>query len=280
MVQQRREYDTSQQTETAMATSQDPAEKLKELKKELQRSQAEIDRLKKRTDDLQLDVQSLDTTVNEVQQILAAYSQGLKGLEKDKDDLKYFFETKNRMVEAAIREKKEAIDRMIDDVDHQLHEIRVRVQQLREESMSAYKQHNEAQQTADEKQSAYDRAKGYQKKVADQISQLKVLKDLVTKADDATDIPGMYFLVQELKNLLSQTEIVSQHQLADRLNEALSELELAKENLRTKKNYWEVLKAAYEEEQKKLADKEAGRREQILNMIHEKWPSPLGEPAS
>src|SRR5258708_19527864 len=98
----------------------DPADKLNQLKAMLSQEQSKIEKLNKQANDLQLDIQGLDAMVNEVKAALGTYGQAVHGLEKQRKELEYFSEQKNKMVAAAIGEKKEPIDRLIYQLHHLL----------------------------------------------------------------------------------------------------------------------------------------------------------------
>jgi chromosome segregation ATPase len=256
-----------------------PQQRLKQLTGELKRKKSEIEALTRQQGDLETDITELESTVTEVDTTLTAYGKNVKQLEKDRADLEYFLEQKTRMVAAAVQDKKEAIDRKIREYDHRIHEQDNKVRQLAEQEGEANEEFDEATRDQQAKQDAYDQAKNTEKKETDQIAALKDLKDKVTGADDQTDVASMYFLTLEMRRLIDHTHIRSQSELSERLNEALSALEDAKERARGRKAHRDALKTEQEAEAKKLADLKSGRRDEILREIRAAWPVPAAQKA-
>jgi len=106
------------------------------------------------------------------------------------------------------------------------------------------------------------------------------LRTAITKADDATDVASMYFEVLEFHNVLSKTEIVSQHELALDLKQKLGELEAAKEHARMKSAAMNNLQTEYTTQQTKLQNKISGRRQGLLASIQALYPVPAAAPAA
>jgi septal ring factor EnvC (AmiA/AmiB activator) len=80
-----------------------------------------------------------------------------------------------------------------------------------------------------------------------------------------------------MRRLIDHTHIRSQAELCERLNEALSALEDAKERARERKAQWDALKTEQDAEAKKLSDLKTGRRDEILREIRAAWPVPAAQ---
>src|SRR5262249_37591120 len=87
----------------------DPSERLRQLKLELTQQEAKLSHIGKQRDELKTDIDDLEKTVNEVKQTLTDYGNGWKQLETTLQGLQYFFDQKNKMVTAAIGDKREPI---------------------------------------------------------------------------------------------------------------------------------------------------------------------------
>ena len=252
----------------------DPSRKLQQLTGELKRKQAEIDTLNKQTTDLQTDINDLKATVAEVTQIISGYGENVTKLRKDREDLEYFLEQKTKMVGAAVHDKKEAIDRIIRDYDAGLNEHANKVSRLAERAEEAHEEYDKAAATAQERQHEYDVAKNAQQTITARLTELKTLREQIVAADDKTDVATMYFLALEMRHVMNHTHVVSQGELAEKLNEALAALEEAKEHARARKNSWDALKLEHDAEKNKLDDMKTNRRKNILAAIQAAWPPP------
>jgi chromosome segregation ATPase len=252
----------------------DPHRKLQQLTGELNRKQAEIKTLNQQTTDLQADITDLNTTVAEVSSILASYGDSVTKLRKDREDLEYFLEQKTKMVAPTVHDKKDAIDRLIRDYDAVLHAHGAKVAQLGERSLEAQEQAALSAAIVQKKQQGYDSAKQVQKVTTDHITELKALKDQIVAADNKQDVASMYFLTLEMRRLMHHTEIASQGRLADELNNALSQLEEAKEENRARNAARDALQVEHGAEKKKFDDMKANRRKDILAAIQAAWPPP------
>jgi hypothetical protein len=77
-----------------------------------------------------------------------------------------------------------------------------------------------------------------------------------------------------MRRLMHHTEIASQGRLADELNNALSQLEEAKEENRARNAARDALQVEHDAEKKKFDDMKATRRKDILAAIQAAWPPP------
>src|SRR5262249_52484713 len=124
------QYDSSDDASQNNQTSPDPDQQLKDLKKQLEHDQTEIDKLTKDKDTLKEDISALENVVNAIKQILSAYNQALPNLKKEQRDANTYFETKMRMIECAIGENREKIDQKIQGFDKYIDEREKEVKDL------------------------------------------------------------------------------------------------------------------------------------------------------
>jgi hypothetical protein len=252
----------------------DPNERLKQLQIELDQNNARLDHLTKQRDALKTDITDLSTSVTAVKATVSAYGAALQDIEGRLHALHYFHEQKNKMIMAAIGDKRVPIDDLISDFDHELERMEQKLIELGERQEEAQEESEEADNVQAARQAAYDSVNQYQQHTTDQITDMEGLRTQIMLADDNTDVASMYFLVLEVGGELHHTHIISQHQLASNLRQKLSELESAKENARAKSAAFSSLQAEYNAHQATLEAKRAGRRAKLLAEIQAKFPAP------
>jgi chromosome segregation ATPase len=250
----------------------DPNSKLNRLKQELDGKKSEIDHLTKQTTDLQVDITGLEGSIKAAGDLLAKYGQGLKDLQKSRDDIEYFYDQKSKMINAAIGERKEPVDHMVRDYDAHIQHLEGQAEQLKERLDAANEALQEATTKAAHREDAWNKVKSYQQRLQAKLDELKTLRDQITKADEANDAPSMYFLVLDLKALLAHTNIESQQQLAARVNKSIEELEEAREHKRTRQLEAERLQTESDAAAVAVQTAKTGRRAAILQQIAAEWP--------
>jgi hypothetical protein len=259
----------------------DPVERLHELNIELTHQQARQTHITQQVTDLQTDINDLTTSVSDMKNILTAYGGQVKDLETRLHSLEYFYHQKKTMVMAAIGDKKGPIDKLICEFDEDIAALQTALAELWDKVNSAQQESQRAVVVQAERQKEYDAVKAYKDDIATQLTNLEALRTSITAADDATDIASMYFLVLQFQDLLSSTEIISQHQLAVDLRHRLGDLEAAKEHARAKSAALSGLQAELASQQAALAAKQAGRQQQLLAAIQALYPvQPQAAPAA
>lgn len=249
------------------AAPQNPAETLNELKRNQQDSQRQIIQLTKDSEILREKIASSEKAVTDIGQILSAYVQALKTLDKERKDIEGYFETKTRMIEAAIQNKEQVIDTTIGEFDKEVSAKTDDQGELEKKHNEAKKGYEGAKQAADEKQKAFDSLKRYQKDAEDRLKELKNLRQEIEKEEEGSNIGAMYFLIQELRSTLDRAQIKSKADLEADLYEAWSAVYSAAEDLRVKKEEWEKAKQDLEQLNKELEALKKNRREEILKRI-------------
>jgi chromosome segregation ATPase len=267
--------------QTAGSEPPDPVERLHELNIDLARRQSQQTHITKQVTDLQTDITDLTQSVSDMKSILTSYGGQVKDLEARLHSLEYFYEQKKTMTLAAIGDKKGPIDKLIAEFDEDLERMQGQINDLTDRVTAAQHESHRATAAQTEKQSEYDAVKAYKDAIAAQLTNLEALRTQITAADDATDIASMYFLVVEFHDLLSSTQIVSQHQLAVDLRRRLGDLEAAKENARAKSAELNALQTELTAKQAELAAKQAARQQQLLAAIQALYPvQPQPAPAA
>jgi chromosome segregation ATPase len=247
---------------------------LTQLKIELDQHTSRIDHLTKQRDDLQTDITDLGKTVTEVKATLTDYGSQIKDLETLLHGLRYFYDQKHKMVMAAIGDKKGPIDEIIREFDYETERLRERLSELNEMLAAAKQESQKATAHQEARQTEYDYVKGYKQRITDHITDLNNLQTSITQADNSTDIASMYFEVLEFHDVLENTHLISQHQLAMELRQKLGELEQAKEHARAKTAELNRLQTEQTAHQSTLTTRVAGRRQTLLTSIQTMFPAP------
>ena len=258
----------------------DPNERLTQLKIELQQHQDRLDDLGKQKDELQADITDLEQTVTDVKTTLTTYGGQVKTLETTLHSLQYFYDQKHKMIIAAIGDKKGPIDELIREFDYETSRMQERLAELADRLSTAQQESQRATTNQNAKQADYDAVKAYTQKTQAKLTDLDSLRTSITQDDTATDVASMYFHVLEFQDVLSNTSIVSQHQLALELRQTLGELEQAKEHARVKSAEANRLQTEYNAHQATLTARETGRRQTLLGLIQAMYPVPAPQPSS
>jgi chromosome segregation ATPase len=252
----------------------DPKEKLKQLQIELNEQTARLAHLNQERTDLQTDIGDLQKSVTDMQTALTDYAGTVKDFETRLHTLQYFYDQKHKMVMAAIGDKRGPIDELVAGLDYEIEKMRERLEELGEKRAGAGEESKLADAAQAEKQSRYDEVKSYKTVTDGKLTDMESLSTAIKAADDATDIASMYLEVVEFERVLSDTKIISQHQVAQELKQRLGELETAKEHARARSAAWNELKTEYDTHQAKLTAKIDGRRAELLAAVQALYPVP------
>jgi hypothetical protein len=252
----------------------DPNDRLKQLQSELDQHNARIEHLTKQRDALQTDITDLSATVAAVKTTVTNYGSNHKDLEARLHALRYFYDQKSKMVHAAIGDKKDLIDDLVHDFDHETGKMEERLLELAGTQAAALAESHEAGNTEVDRQKEYDAKNQYQAKVTAQLTDMETLRNEITHADDTTDVASMYFLLLEFRDDLSETHVISQHQLSLELRERLGDLEAAKERARAKAAALSSVQVEYAAHKAALDARTAGRRGKLLAEVEAKCPVP------
>ena len=210
-----------------------PSDELDSLKQKLEHRQTELTTLAKQRDTLKTDIEGLEAAVTELTQIVTAYEQAAKNLEKEKRELDIYVETKTPMLEVAVGEKKETIERIIYDADCEIQEAGDRVEALERDANEADGAAEAARAQEAEEKAAYTALKDSYKQIEQKLKGLRQLRDTIEKDyDDKNKVAGMYFLMKELGAELETIVILSKSELERELYAAWNRLKRAKNQLR------------------------------------------------
>jgi chromosome segregation ATPase len=252
----------------------DPSERLIQLQAELTQHNSRIDHLSKQRDVLQTDISGLVTTVEQVTTTVTNYGAGLKDLHNRFQALEYFYHQKNKMVLAAIGERKALIDDLIRAYDDEIARMSDHLHELNGRQNAAQAESTHAASVLDERQDEYDISTDVQQDVTNKLLELEGLRANITKADDTTDAASMYFLTLEFHAKVRETKILSQHEVSLELRQKLGELEAAKEHARSRTAALGTVQAEYTAYKAKVDAKISDRRKNLLTEITTVFPVP------
>ncbi len=246
-----------------------PESKLNDLKTKLQGSETELREMTKERDTLKSDIAALEKIVNEVNQAVSAYGQALQNTEKDRKAIQDYSDIKTPMIEAAVKDKKDAIDAKIKEADDQIKAMEKEVIQLEGKSVNADTAYENTKRDRDKKQDAYNALKALQKTIGDNLKEHNNLKQLIDKAESDNKPASMYFLDVELNKLLSETKssIKTQEDFKSALNDAWTALDSAETALRDRKEKMTTAQTDLDNKEKELDFANKNRRTKVLEAI-------------
>jgi chromosome segregation ATPase len=250
-----------------MAEQYDPEETLKQLKDDLQNKESEITQKTGEREILKSKIASLEKVVNELKPVMNTYGQVLENFRKEKDDIEKYLETKIPMIHAAVQENKDEIDNEINKFNEEISEKEKKLDQIKERYDISNEGYQSAQGEVIEKQRNYDDQKNYQKNISGKIDDLKNLKKEIGQEGEKRNTANMYFLSEEMTDVIGKTDIISQEDLRKKLFDTWNALYMANEDLRLKKDEWEKTKKEFETAQSDLKALESNRRKEILQRI-------------
>lgn len=248
---------------------ENPEEKLKALKDDLQSTETELGQLTKEKDTLKADIATLERIVSDVNQVVTAYGQALQNIEKDKKYIEDYSQIKVPMIEAAIQNKKDAINEKIKEVNDQIKTTESKVKELKGKSETANAEYKTAKENRDKNQNGFDSLKTLQKTIDGNLKELKNLKESIEKDEEKNKTANMYFLISELNSLLYETKssIKTQEEFKSALFQAWQDLDLAETALREKDESMKTAKKEFEDKQNELQSLMKNRRAKILEVI-------------
>ncbi len=245
--------------------------KLKELKDQLQATEAVIDKKSKERETLNADINDLQKIVNEVNQLVDAFSKAFENIRKSKTELEDYAATKKTMINAALPEEdRKTVGDKIGEVDNNITNKGNEVTTLLQNYEEAKSNFEASQKYLNKKQEEFDLLKTYQKEVDGKLKNLKNLRGLIEKADEENNLPKMYFWINELNTKLDSKnfELKTKDDLKDNLYSAWKELDNAKQACRENEEKMRNAKIELENGQRTLDSLKAKRDTDILDRIN------------
>jgi chromosome segregation ATPase len=261
---------TAQCPEPTAEQLANPEEGLKALKVLLACRQTEVDTQTKKRDALKEDISALESAVNSLKQILNDYAQAAPALQTDLKALQDYLANKQRMIEAALGDKKAAIDKTIQDFDSGVAAKQAELSKKEAAKVEAANQQKAVQASLDGDQAVFDSYAQFKTNLQKQYQEMKQLRGTIEQEDEKGHTANMYFWAVELKTILDKITLLSPDELKSTLYQAWQQLYDAKQKLSAAKLDWELKKADFDAAQKALGtpdEQKQNRREGILAKI-------------
>jgi hypothetical protein len=251
--------------------------KLENLKASAQTNQDQINQISKINALVLQDIASLNAGINDVAQIVKAYTQS-STLKTDQDSLHSFVgEQKNEALKA-IGAGKQTLDDIVTRVNKSITDQENTAAENQKTSEKAVADQTAALQKANVKQAAYDTAKTTLPRAQAAVTELKSLKAQVTSAANNRNFGAMYILLQEMETILASLAIPAPADLQTQLNSALADLQSALSDSRVQQQKTADAAADLADAQKKLNELKLGRRASLLDAVAN-WKAPAPPPA-
>jgi hypothetical protein len=171
------------------------------------------------------------------------------------------------MILCAVESSKDDIDKIIRDYDDAIADQKRKIDDLLKQENCAKKEYEDATAHLNDKRGQYDKYKNYKSNLERSFNEIKELKGKIEKEDGLNHPASMYFLIDSLKKILDEANVISPEDLKKKLGETWCDVYEAKNIARDKLAYWENKKAELENEQNALKERETNRTENILNGI-------------
>jgi chromosome segregation ATPase len=249
-----------------------PETKLDDLRAKLQARDKEVGKLVKAKESLRTEVAALEKVVREINQFSNSYSQALQGYEKSIEDMENYSQTHGPEIEAAVGDKKEAVNTKIEEVDSRVKKMK-KEQQTLEEKVEKYKSDYEAaKQDYLSKQKEFNSLKTLRKTIEDKLNDMKTLRASIERGEregEETDTAHMYFLTAELDQLLAavKAEIRPAEEYKALLIKTWQEVDSAETAVKKREEQMREAEEKYEMKKRELELVLQDRRKTILTEL-------------
>ena len=250
-------------------TPSSPEEELRSKQTELDRVQAGIANGSQRANILQADIKALQTKIAEVKQLAGAYDA--KKMQDGLDDGNRTITTKIGIAEAALKDKKAAIDNAIKEFDEKLTKQETDVHKALTEATKADGEANTAADAARAAQSKYEDVRKRASIFDAWLNEMKVLLDQANKVEAQSEYVALYFFAREAKTVAEQFtgdhRILPNDQYKKSLDTELSSSENARVNAGAKRHDADQALKDYNEAKKNYDAAKASRRADLLTAL-------------
>lgn len=260
---------TPRKERTPSESLPNPERTLEQLKEQLEESQTAITRETTKHTNLKESVARLEQRLKDITQTLDTYAKAFENLQKEKADREEYFNTKSRMIEAAIGDKKDKIEEQINEVDKEIQDKEAEVVKLEGEHNEAKGAYEAAKEKAEKKQKEYEFVKEYQKNVDTKLKELKRLNQEIEREEEQANTELMYVLMKEYESILDEVKLKSEEMFEKELIEAWQDLYESNEHLMEKKEKLGEANLTLEEAKEALETLMKNRRVSIIEGITE-----------
>lgn len=249
-----------------MSDGTDIEDKLNRLRDELEATGEDIDNRSRARDTLKADINYLQKIESDINQAVSAYNKAYENIAGDKKVLDdYAVELNNAInhfpdsVEKKVKEIEGEIDGPISEIEKKLGESNERYKDVK----TSY---DIANNNVGIQQSSVDSLKAYQKKVDDDLKNLKTLKDLIAKALGENNVLEVYFRSKEFNSKVG-FELKTKKKFEDDLKGEWAGLSEAKKNFRLAETKERSAKNERDKIQEEYDKQKGSRNKDILDKI-------------
>lgn len=247
----------------------DDQAELDKKNKELDTVNAEFHDAAARVATLTAEVKILEARIADAKKAIDAYGAGSPSQQKELDDDLKLIAQKWAMASAAVKNQKDAIDKIVKSVDDDIAAQSAKVDGLQKAVDKASQEYATAAADWKVKSDAYAAIKQTQKTTDDQLKQIKALIDQAAKAETQDDVVAMYFLLEEALTAAKAVTIISADEYAAKLKAAQADAESSKATSAAEKSELDAFSKQYADAQTQLAAAIAARRSTILTKLKE-----------
>lgn len=268
-------------TPGAPAATPDPQGDLKKLKDQQQKVQAQLDQLTQTMASIRQEISPLETALAEIDQTVKTYTQGAAPIADQSLIQTFVAQQMNGVLGTIGASGKSELDAITGKIDSDIQNQTQAIPGLQTTSDQAATAQAFATKTLSDKQSTYDTTKGTLARAQAAVADLKNLKTLVSSAADAGKFGTMYVLLGEMTAGLTSASqnLPKPADLQTQLTAALSDLHLALNDARDKKQAADAAADALATAKKKLSDTKSARRSALLDAVKDWKPKPAAAAA-
>lgn len=250
-----------------------PAEKLEQLKRELDKAIVENETRDRKIDHLKSNIADLSKAVGEIDKNTKDWEKAAQIITQQKKDEQAYYDNKKKMLEATVPNKPEIIalkgkeDKKIADLEALVNTLTSNIPTL-EQTLATARNNSAA------KKQQYDETVNLAKKDTDLLKDLVSLRALAEKEDEKNNISRMYFLILEMGDDLKDIDVPSVAQFKEKVNAAELAVLKAVAAEQTAQDELDKTKAALKKAEKDLSDELANGRANTLALIQENVAPP------
>lgn len=240
---------------------------LEKKKQDLATAKAEADTANGRAAALTAEIKALEARIADAKKATDAYKEQSSKLQQDLNDAEKQLSQKSAMAVAALKDQKDAVDKVIQSVDQDLAAQATKLGALQTSAQKAQQDWADADAKAKAKQDAYTAAKQVQKTLEDRLKQIKDLLDQAGKAETQGDVISMYFLLQEASAAAKDLNVASPDDYTAAVKTAQSDAESARAIAAERKGELDTQNKQLADASAQLTAATAARRTTILTKL-------------
>jgi hypothetical protein len=241
-----------------------PADALKDLKSKLDKNLGDSSDLAKQAADLKQQVAELQKFLDQNASAAKTYGNAVKGLSQRQAALQEYHDTKKTMLEATLKDKKDAVVKTKQAGDQEVADLQTKVNDLQKTVAADATAYAAAQAESVKQQDEYDKVVGLPSRGTFWVNDSSSLRDA---AESQKNLSRAYFLILEMEDSFKKTNLLAVDDFSKQLDDSTSRLTAAKNGERDKKQTLDQDTANLQQAQKEADDANTKRRDNILKSI-------------